>query len=132
MVKSPTPFSAGARPRASSGSNPLPSSATRKSTRSSRCRALTVTSLASGVHPMVLQPGDPGAATSIAAALAERGLSEAAVRDASSMGDIVRYEPARGLRAQAPLKAEDLDLDVIALSGTGLAPPRRLRCRICE
>lgn len=86
-----------------------------------------VTSLASGVHPMVLQPGDPGAATSIAAALAERGLSEAAVRDASSMGDIVRYEPARGLRAQAPLKAEDLDLDVIALSGTGLAPPRRLR-----
>jgi len=86
-----------------------------------------VTSLASGVHPMVLQAGDPGAATSVVAALADRGLSADAVREAAALGELVRYEPARGLRAQAPLKTEDLDLDLIALSGTGLAPPRRLR-----
>lgn len=91
-----------------------------------------VSALASAVHPMVIQAGDAGASRSLAAALQERGLSDQAVRNAASSGALVRYELAHDLRADAPLTAEQADVDLIALSGTGLAPPRRLRIQGSE
>ena len=86
-----------------------------------------VTTLASAVHPMVIRAVDAGASRSLASALRERGLSDEAIRHAAASGVLVRYEPARDLRADAALSAEQADVDLIALSGSGLAPPRRLR-----
>ena len=82
------------------------------------------TTLASPVHPLVLQAGD---GASVRAALVGRGWSEAAVADAVRSGQVVRYQPVHGLDAAQTLAAGDLALDLIVLTDTGLIAPRRWR-----
>jgi signal peptidase II len=86
-----------------------------------------LTHLANAVHPLVVTPAD-GA---VAAALTARGVPAAAQEDALQTGLLWRYRKATGLKATDPVAprqgALEAGLDLVALDGTGLPPPRRWR-----
>ncbi len=82
------------------------------------------TTLASGVHPIVLRHED---GTTVEAALAAKGWTAGEIRDAVHGGQTARYVPAQGLDAQHTVEATDLSLELVTLSGTGLLAPRRWR-----
>ncbi len=80
--------------------------------------------LASGVHPIVLQKAD---GASVQAALQARGWNTNEISDAVRGGQVSRYVPVHGLNAKQTLEASDLTLDLVVLNGTGLLAPRRWR-----
>ena len=82
------------------------------------------TTLASGVHPIVLQHND---GATVQAALQAKGWSAAEIATALQQGAIGRYAPVHGLEPKQQLSAGDLSLDLVTLEGTGLLAPRRWR-----
>ncbi len=82
------------------------------------------TTLASGVHPIVLRHAD---GATVQAALQAKGFSPTEISDAVHGGQIGRYVPVHGLDPKKIVQAADLSLDLVALGGTGLLPPRRFR-----
>ena len=82
------------------------------------------TTLASTVHPLVLQKAD---GATVQAALQARGWSAVEIGDAVRGGQVSHYVPVHGLDAKQTLQAADLGLDLVVLSGTGLLAPRRWR-----
>jgi signal peptidase II len=82
------------------------------------------TTLASGVHPIVLRQSD---GATVQAALQTKGWSAAEIGNALQQGTIGRYVPVHGIEAKQQLTAADLSLDLVTLEGTGLLAPRRWR-----
>ena len=82
------------------------------------------TTLASGVHPIVLRQTD---GATVQAALTHKGWSTTQISDAVQGGQVVRYVPVHGLEPSQTIGAVDLSLDLVVLQGTGLLAPRRWR-----
>ena len=86
-------------------------------------KQLVVDHLASPSHPIAVT----GTAPTVAARLAERGLSRDAVDAAVAARLVWRYRPAPAFAVDRPIDDEIAHLQLLALAGTRLPAPRRLR-----
>jgi|GEM_PF-566355 len=87
-------------------------------------KVLAIDNLASPAHPMVVQ-GDGRAP--MKSLLTGRGLTPDEVDERVASRQVWLFKKADGLRADMKLDSKDTPRQLLATTGTGLPPPRRLR-----